>query len=41
LFIGTLAFDDAGSLVQLRIGVIAGSLASALLGVAVLLASRR
>ncbi len=40
LFIGTLAFQDAVSLAQVRLGVIAGSLLSTLGGVAVLLLAR-
>jgi Na+:H+ antiporter, NhaA family len=41
LFIGTLGFDDSVSLAQVRIGVIAGSVASALAGVGVLLLANR
>jgi Na+:H+ antiporter, NhaA family len=40
LFIGTLAFDDAARLDQVRLGVLAGSLVSAVLGAAVLWGSR-
>ncbi|WP_291076126.1 Na+/H+ antiporter NhaA [Hyphomonas sp.] len=39
LFIGTLAFGDAALLDQVRLGVLSGSLVSALLGVAILMAA--
>ena len=39
LFIGTLAFGDAALLDQVRLGVLGGSLLSALLGVAILMAA--
>ena len=39
LFIGTLAFSDAALLDQVRLGVLGGSLLSALLGVAILMAA--
>jgi NhaA family Na+:H+ antiporter len=42
LFIGTLAFDDAAREPQVRLGVLAGSLLSALVGyLALRLAPRR
>ncbi len=41
LFIGLLAFDDVGLQAQVKIGVLAGSLASALAGAAVLMIARR
>jgi Na+:H+ antiporter, NhaA family len=41
LFIGGLAFDDTAHAAQVRLGVLTGSLASALLGLAVLRASTR
>ena len=42
LFIGTLAFDDAARETQVRLGVLAGSLLSALVGyLALRLAPRR
>lgn len=39
LFIGTLAFSNAALLDQVRLGVLGGSLLSALLGVAILIAA--
>jgi NhaA family Na+:H+ antiporter len=36
LFIGTLAFADAGQAASVRVGVLAGSIVSAVLGFAVL-----
>lgn len=39
LFIGTLAFGDAALLDQVRLGVLSGSVVSALLGVAILMAA--
>jgi NhaA family Na+:H+ antiporter len=41
LFIGTLAFADATLAVELRLGVLGGSLLSAMLGLAVLAISSR
>ncbi len=41
LFIGGLAFDDAALLNEVRLGVLAGSLASGLAGCALILAARR
>jgi Na+:H+ antiporter, NhaA family len=41
LFIGTLAFDDAQSMNHVRLGVLTGSVISALLGIAVLLVAAR
>ncbi len=41
LFIGTLAFENAGYHAEVRLGVLAGTTLSALVGLAVLAASRR
>jgi NhaA family Na+:H+ antiporter len=41
LFIGTLAFEEAATLNQVRLGVLGGSLVSALAGIAVLLLAGR
>jgi NhaA family Na+:H+ antiporter len=41
LFIGTLAFDDDSILVQIRLGVLAASLMSGIVGALVLLAARQ
>ncbi len=41
LFIGTLAFSDVAQAVYVRIGVLSGSLLSAVVGIAVLLASTK
>jgi NhaA family Na+:H+ antiporter len=41
LFIGLLAFPDAALQAQVKLGVLAGSLLSAIAGTAVLLANRR
>jgi NhaA family Na+:H+ antiporter len=40
LFIGTLAFDDESVLAQIRLGVLAGSLLSAIVAATILLAAR-
>jgi NhaA family Na+:H+ antiporter len=40
LFIGTLAFDDESVLAQIRLGVLAASILSAIVAVALLLAAR-
>ena len=41
LFIGNLAFDDPAAINAVKLGVLAGSIVSALLGVAILLTARR
>lgn len=41
LFIGNLAFDDPAAINAVKLGVLAGSIVSALLGVAILLKGRR